>query len=220
MHRFTHIDGQIRSADARMCCAQAEASARIVVALYPWWEHPLYIAARASGTAWGFEWADEAERDLVIEAVHPHICELTGGRSATDVSFVQEDPRLWRFEDEAAIICNSDVDLAALFESVIRRKLPRVTRSILERYLSSCTQQRAPYSLGSFPYTLFHAVKEELGLMAAQIFIPREPSPRSIPVMMSIDDSALVIADDFVIEVPEFEHRPEWFRPHSRAGAG
>jgi hypothetical protein len=220
MHRFTHIDGEIRCADARMCCGEDEASVRIVVRLYPWWEHPQYIAARASGAAWGFDYGDDAARDLVIEAVRPQVCELTGQRSATDLAFVQEAPELWRFEDEAEIFCNSDVDRTALFDAVIRRKLPGVTSSVLEGYLSSRTQHRAPYSLGYFPNTLFHVLKEELERMAVRTHLSREPSPRPVPVMMSINDSALVIADDFTVEVPEFKHRPEWFRPPTRPGAG
>jgi hypothetical protein len=120
---------------------------------------------------------------------------------------------LWRFEDQSGIVCNADVEHAAPFNAVMRRKIPLVTRSVLERYLSSTAHQLAPYSLGYFPYTLFRVVKEELALMAAPVFIAREPMPRSVPVIMTIDDSALVIADDFVVDVPELEHRPEWLRP-------
>lgn len=213
MDRFTHIDGTIRRVDARMCCADDEMSVRIVVSVYPWWEHPHYLAARASGTAWSFDLEEGAARDLVIEAVRPLVCEVTGGRSATDLTFVQEGPQLWRFEDEAEIFLNSDVDRWALFEAVIRRKLPGLTRGVLEGYLGSRSDHRAPYSLGYFPYTLFHVLKAELGYMAARTYISREPSLRPSPVLMSIDDSVSVIADDFVVEVPEFEHRPEWFRP-------
>lgn len=220
MHRFTHIDGEIRYADVRLCCAEAEASARIVVGVYPWWEHPQYLAARTSGAAWGFNYGNEAVRDLVIEAVRPRVCEVTGQRSAIDLAFLQEDPKLWQFEDEATIFCNSDVDRVALFDAVFQRQLPGVSRNVLEAYLSSHAHDRAPYCLGYFPYTLFQVLKEELERMRTRTFVPREPSARTAPVMMSIDDSALVIADDFFVEVPEFEHRPEWFCPPSRAGAG
>lgn len=200
MHRFTHIDGKIRCADARMCCSEGEASVRVVVSIYPWSEHPQYAAARASGTAWG----DEAPRDLVIEAVRPHVCEVTLGRSAMILAFHQEHPRLWQFEDEAQIFLNSDVDRAALFEAVIRRELPGVTRDVLECYLGISAEYRAPYSLGYFPHTLFHVLKEELGRVAARTYIRRETLPRPVPVMMSLDGNVLVIADDFVVEVPEF----------------
>lgn len=220
MHRFTHIDGEIRHADFRLCCADTEASARIVVSVYPWWEHPQYIAARASGAAWGFNCGDEADRDLVIEAVRPLRCELTGYRSATNLKFFGEHPKLWEFEDNAEIFCNSEVDRAALFDAVIKRQLPGVTPAVLEQYLGSRTQHRAPYSLGYFPHTLFNAVKEELGLMAARTHISREPSRREVPVMLCLDDSVLVIANDFFVEVPEFEHRPEWFSPTPSAGDG
>lgn len=220
MDRFTHIDGSIRHADVRLCCAEAEASVRVVVSVYPWWEHPLYIAARASGASWGFKCGDEAARDLVIEAVGPRGCELTGHRSATDLVFLEDHPALWEFEDEAEIFCNSDVDRAALFEAVLKRQLPGVTRSVLEGHLGNSTPHRAPYSMGCFPYTLFHVVREELGLMAARTHISREPSWKKVPVMLALDDSIVVIADDFFLEVPEFEHRPEWFSPVASGGAG
>src|SRR5262245_35256134 len=116
--RFTHIDGEIRFAEARMCCGENEASARIVLSVYPWWEHPQYLAALASGANWSIKAGADAARDLVIEAVRPHVCELTGRRSATDLEFTQEDPRLWQFEDEAAIVINSEVDHALLFDAV------------------------------------------------------------------------------------------------------
>jgi hypothetical protein len=220
MHRFTHIDGEIRHADVRLCCAEAEASVRIVVSVYPWWEHPQYIAARASGAAWGFKCGNEAARDLVIEAVRPHRCELTGHRSATDLVFLEEHPSLWEFEDEAEIFCNSDVDRAALFDAVLKRQLPGVTRAVLEGYLGSRTAHRAPYSMGCLPYTLFHVVKEELELMEARTHISRKPSWRQVPIVLALDDSAVVIADDFFLEIPDFEHRPEWFVPAASGEAG
>jgi hypothetical protein len=33
--------------------------------------------------------------------------------------------------------------------------------------------------------------------------------------MLTVDDNVLIVARDFDVDVPEFEHRPEWFVPES-----
>ena len=40
-----------------------------------------------------------------------------------------------------------------------------------------------------------------------------EPEAAEMPVLFLIDGDDYVIAKDFEVDVPEFEHRPEWFRP-------
>jgi hypothetical protein len=37
---------------------------------------------------------------------------------------------------------------------------------------------------------------------------------------MSIDENVIIVAEDFLLDVPQFEHRPEWFRPRGPTAAG
>lgn len=52
--------------------------------------------------------------------------------------------------------------------------------------------------------------------MGVDVFTPREPAARISPVMLTVDDNVLVVARDFFVDVPEFEHRPEWFESEER----
>lgn len=36
-----------------------------------------------------------------------------------------------------------------------------------------------------------------------------------MPVLFLIDGHDYIIADDFEVDVPEFLHKPEWFRPRA-----
>jgi hypothetical protein len=209
--RFGHIDGQIASAEVCSRPQDEFATVRIVLRLYPWWEHPRYLAARDAGADWGFDYSDEALRNVVIEAVTPLLCELRAGSSATDLAFYTEHPVLWEFEDGADIVCNSDFEPRELIEALLTRNIPHVTPATLLRYLFPYAEHKAPYSLGHLPFTLFQHVKSELRRMEVGFFVAREPEARPSPVALSIDDNILIVAQDFFFEVPEFEHRPEWF---------
>jgi hypothetical protein len=71
---------------------------------------------------------------------------------------------------------------------------------------------RAPYSLGYFPTTLFRVVRTVLDRMGVRTFIAREPVETALPSLF-LCDGDYIIADDFELQVPEFEHKDEWFRP-------
>lgn len=51
--------------------------------------------------------------------------------------------------------------------------------------------------------------------MGVPIFAPREPEPRPGPVVLLLDNDDYLVADDFEVEVPEWEHRDEWFESPS-----
>ena len=188
--------------------------AHVVLRFYAWWEHPLYLAARAAGRPWGFRIGDEAERDMRIEAVASRECWLSPGRDATDIAFHTAHPSLWGFEERADIICSSDVDARALLAALMKRNLPGVTRpEDLAGYLAQAERYQAPFSLGPFPRSLFGPVHEELQRMGVATFVSREPSAGPDLVRLEIGDSIVIVAEDFILDVPEFEHRPEWFQP-------
>ena len=52
LDRFDHIDAEFVRGSAVV--TPDGWTAEVVVRFYPWWEHPLYVAARDRGDNWGF----------------------------------------------------------------------------------------------------------------------------------------------------------------------
>jgi hypothetical protein len=48
------------------------------------------------------------------------------------------------------------------------------------------------------------------------VFSPGSPRPPEAGVVFLIDDDDYIIADDFEVDVPEFNHEPDWFQPAGR----
>ena len=69
------------------------------------------------------------------------------------------------------------------------------------------------FSLGTFPRTVFLEVRSQLEARGIEFFIPREPKETEVPVLFMVDGVDYIIADDFNIDLPEFDHKDEWFRP-------
>ncbi len=215
--RFHHVDGEIVSVDLSFSSNGGPAKAQVVLRFYPWWEHPLYIAARDAGRPWGFTDTEAAARDILIEAVKPLRCDVRQGTSAIDVGFFLEHPVLWEFEQEAQIFCNSDFDPSSLVAALLDAQIPYVDEGTLLRYLPPIRNRKAPYSLGHFPTTLFRHVEACLRDLGVRLFIPHAPDPPEDLVALSVDDNVMIVAEDFELVVPDFEHRAEWFRPESTA---
>ncbi len=206
--RFTHIDATLVACN----CLPGADESRYVVRFYAWWEHPLYRAAIKSGENWGFTDVDEGARDVTVIAKNTCAVHLSTRANVTDWDFCEAHPALWRYEDRAEIFCNSNVDREALFDRVLARRLPFVDAAVLSEHLGLRARYTAPYSLGYFPHSLFTVIRAELEDMGARLQLPRLPERKETPVLFLIDGEDYVIADDFDLEVPEFEHRPEWFK--------
>ncbi|MFO0747847.1 MAG: hypothetical protein U1F43_19595 [Myxococcota bacterium] len=200
------------------------ATARIALRFYPWWEHPACRAAVAAGQPWGIAASDDAVRDLVVEAVEPLRCTLRADASAIDIAFVSEHPELWAHEPVGAVFCNSEYDHAALFDGILARRMPYVTASALARYLVPHGRAAAPRSLGYLPASLLRVAVEELERLGVAVYRPALPAlaPADAPdatdakpalVALLVDGEVTLVARDFMVEVPEWEHRPEWFQP-------
>lgn len=48
--------------------------------------------------------------------------------------------------------------------------------------------------------------------MGVSLFLPREPRFEPKLVLFIMDDDDFIVARDFEVDLPEFEHREEWFR--------
>jgi len=66
-------------------------------------------------------------------------------------------------------------------------------------------------SLGMIPRPLFLAVRDCLVSAGEQISSPHETRKRSVPLTCRANHDRIK-SDDFEVDVPEFESRPEWFR--------
>jgi hypothetical protein len=207
--RFTHIDATLIRA---RCALGDDPHAEYVVRFYPWWEHPRYLDARARNLPWAFGDTTAGEKEVVVHPVRPIAFKLSSRVNDTDWDFPDRHPLLWPYEEQAEIFCNSDVDIPALFHAVQEHELPFVTRSVLYEYINPLMPYRAPYSLGYFPTTLFRVVRTVLDRMGVRTFIAREPVETALPSLF-LCDGDYIIADDFELQVPEFEHKDEWFRP-------
>lgn len=213
MERFEHIDGSIVRAEASFSGSGIPSSARVVVRFYPSWEHPLFLAAREAGAGWGFTDTEAGAREMLVEAEGPLRFEVRAGDSATEMAFYTEHPDLWEYEDQGQIFCNSAFDPEELLGALLQEGLPEVDRGVLLRYLYPRPKD-PPFCIAGLPCTLFHPVTKHLRRMGVDVFTPREPEARISPVMLTVDDNVLVVARDFFVDVPEFEHRPEWFEEH------
>jgi hypothetical protein len=209
MDRFGHIDGSIVRAEASFSGDGRPSAARVVVRFYAWWEHPLFLA-READAGWRFTDADAGAREMLVEAEEPLRFEVRAGDSATEMAFYTEHPDLWGYEDQGQIFCNSAFDPEELLGALLQEGLPKVDREVLLRYLSARPKD-PPFCIAGLPCTLFHPVRKHLRRTGVDVFTPREPEARISPVMLKVDDNVLVVARDFHVDVPEFEHRPEWF---------
>ena len=131
--RFRHIDAEFVRSDVSLSPQGSHAS--VTVRFYPWWEHPGYLKARETGTAWGFTRAVEAGRqNVTVKAVVPYAARISQRVEVTDWGFSEEHPLLWDFAQEVTIYVNGHFDVLHLTERVLDRHMPFVTRRDLERY--------------------------------------------------------------------------------------
>ncbi|KKM70600.1 hypothetical protein LCGC14_1439070 [marine sediment metagenome] len=210
--RFTHIDAKFVSCELGF----GDVVPRYTVRFYPWWEHPTVVEALRTGKPWGL--TDECEvdvrdvRDVTVYPLGLAACKLSLCEEVVDWAFLESHPYLWPYEDSEQIFCNSDPPLDELFER-IQARLQDVPRAELYSYLDPLLPYKAPFCLGTFAFTLFNVVHGELEEMGVAVFVSRRPEPRPTPVLLLIDGDDYIIADDFELDVPHFQHNPEWFKP-------
>lgn len=206
--RFTHIDARFVSCELGF----DGVTPRYSVSMYPWWEHPAYIEARNAGKSWGFADCEGGYKEVVVFPQGLIEFRMSRCSDVIDWAFYEDHPLLWPYEDSDQVFCNSDPPLGELVERV-RKAIPHVPKADIYSYLDPRLPYKAPFCLGSFPFTLFAVVENELSDLGVATFISRRPEARTMPILFLIGGTDYIIADDFVVDVPDFEHRPEWFKP-------
>lgn len=205
--RFTHIDAEFVDVRIGLSSGRFE----FIVRFYPWWEHPQFLESHSKDLPWKFADTSAGAKEVTVWPINLREFRISAFPEVTDWAFLEEHPLLWTFEDSEQIYCNGNVDIASLIDRIVDRNLPFVSRDTIYRYVDPLLRWEAPYSLGRFPTTLFQPLVEELRAMNVPLFIPREPKHQTTPVILLIDGFDYIIADDFELDVPDFDHRPEWF---------
>lgn len=214
--RFGHIDAQLVRAEARVSPEGAEAS--ITVRFYPWWEHPAYISARNAGDSWGFSDTEARRRDVTVQAVAPCAVRISRRAEVVDWGFSDEHPLLWEFGELVTVYVNGPFRVDELTQRLLDQQMPFVTRSHLQRYLDPSWLPVSSRGI-TFPAQLFDPITHIL----SQMNVPTlRRSPPEVPGLVAflIDEDDYIVAEDFLVDVPEFRHEPEWFKPGSAEGAG
>ena len=215
--RFTHIDATFES-----CVISMPGESHYSVRFYAWWEHPGYLDL-AESDRWQAQWPTEAEKAVTVYPVGLIKACVRRTDDVIDWDFVDSPhPFLWDFETEEHVLCKGALPPGVLPElpSMIAAALPYHTdpaslSSLLNpmrwgdpRFAES---GRGGFSLGRFPASVVGAVRsvlDELGVgyLEQEPLIPSE----TLPVMLLIDGEDYLIAEDFDVDVPEFEHNPDW----------
>lgn len=213
--RFGHIDARFISSN----CNFNERTATYTVEIYPWWEHPRYLEAREAGGPWGFgEVPDAAYKRATVHAIGLFEAHLSPQDEVIDWWVTQRDPRLWPYEEWSSITCNQPLTLSLwldILESVRAELKLRCLTPLLE--VSAIEQihrhgASSAFCLGNFPYSVYVPLRKQLEARRIDLFDPREPEPKELPFLFVAGGDDYLIAEDFEIDLPEFEHRDEWFQ--------
>lgn len=215
--RFTHIDASFVSCALHL----PEGKCALTVNFYPWWEHPAYIEACQKGKTWGFADASaQGELDVVVYPRGLQEWHLSPRFEVTDWKFTEDHPLFWDGAwNGSTIDCNSPMSVEQVLQLVdlIRKETGRwrdpfefLTAPNFEKLLAWA--RGGSFRLGGFSQPLYDKVLEYLAQNQVQVYAPYRPAPESNGVVLTLDGGDYIIADDFDLEVPEFEHQAEWFK--------
>ena len=167
--------------------------------LYPWFEHPLYLAARDSGKAWGFTDTAGGFREVTVYPKNVAEFLLTRQSTVDDWDFTQEHPILWPYENSGKITCHSVLILTQWMEISAQVK-SRLTGYHREGNVAEYAMEQvyrwghtASFSLGSFPHSLFTVLCPILDAQNIHYFVPCEPKPKPLPVLFLIDGAIILL---------------------------
>ncbi len=207
VERFNHIDAELIRFTTH---AQGEETmVELTVRFYPWWEHPLYVAAIERGKPWGFSDDQKDVREVTVRAIRPQEVQFLPVRYVTDFEFTQDDPLLWK-RSQFSLFINGPLDRELLLEGLLREGT-HATRQFLSGYLLAPPPQPAPYAL-ALPIRFYEPALRILAQLEVPAFCPYPPT-YSPPLVAFYFGGGHILAEDFEVDVPDFIHKPEWFQP-------
>ena len=145
-----------------------------------------------------------------------------GDTEVIEWEFIDTDhPLLFRFEATAQVFLKQPLGGTELlrFLALVREAAPFTVEvedivKLLSPVVWADNAQRAtPCSLGHFPRSLLAFVSMALAQLGSNYTVMGEPEPRDLPVLFLIDGVDYIVAQDFDIDVPVFEHDEAWFAP-------
>jgi hypothetical protein len=214
--RFSHIDAEF----VVSTCDVAAGQCSYTVKFYPWWEHPSYLQAVERGLPWGFTDTQIAAKQVTVWSVQPRKCRLSfldPGADVIDWLFTEQHPLLWAYEDQGNLYCNDSVDGHRL-TACVREHCPDCPDHWLWALYERAQRFKAPFSLGRLPRSLFKLCEQVLMDMGVRTFAPHPPSNTKTPILFLIDGEDYIIAEDFELDVPTWEHSLDWWDPKVAEG--
>jgi hypothetical protein len=215
--RFGHIDAEFVKATSTL--SPEGGHAEVLVRFYPWWEHPLYLAARDRGDDWGFSSWEAGRREVRVRAIAPWAVRLSPRREVVDWRFEEQHPLLWSFAERSTVYANAPFDRPAFIDGLLALELPNVSERDIVSHLELPSTSTAPFGI-SLPAQLHGPALTVFRHLGVPVFSPGEPTVPAPAVVFLIDDDDYIIARDFEVDVPEFLHKGEWFQAGTSGEAG
>jgi hypothetical protein len=216
--RFTHIDATFES-----CVISMPGDSHYSVRFYAWWEHPTYLDLTEPGAGWQAKWPREAEKVVTVYPAGLIKACIRRTDDVIDWSFVDSPhPLLWEFETEEHVLCKGALPPGVLTDlpSMIAAALPyHADPASLASLLNPlrwgdprfAESGRGGFSLGRFPASVVGAVRSVLDDLGVEYLDQAPPVPsETLPIMLLIDGEDCVIAEDFEVDAPDFEHDADW----------
>lgn len=204
--RFGHVDGDFVSSSLGF----PESEPRFVLRFYPWWEHPDYLKARENDAPWAFADFEEGVREVAIYPRGLVAFAMSRYAQLTDCWFAESGPPIWPYEPDGQIFVNEPVDLDALAHAAaghLDASVLEVRRAV---DIPRSYAENPPFSL-RLPRSVLIASMEALDGLGVGYHRTYAPKEGPLPVAFVIDDDNWIVAEDFDVDFPEFEHRAEWF---------
>jgi len=208
--RFSHVDAQFVSAT----CSFNSGENYFKICFYPWWEHPSYLKAIEHNESWGFYKTLEGMKDVTIYPINLYEYKLSKIIDVIDIIFTPDHPLLWKYQDIGMLFCNSPFDMRDLIEKVVASNIPFVHQFNIFEFLDPYLSYSPPFALPQMPQRLFDIVKNALQEMNVKVHISKDTNNNNndTPILFLADEDNYMIADDFELDIPIFEHKTEWFK--------
>jgi hypothetical protein len=205
--RFSHIDGEL--VDYNFNFLNQDKS-YYQIQFYPWWEHPKYIEAIEKNKKWEFSDIDEGSKTVTILPVIVVETKISNETEITEIQFSDNHPLLWEYDDLVKIHINSSLDIGELEKWLETIDVYSEYTTDILSHLDPITEYKPPFAI-DLPLTiakLFITFFEDNSVKYLADISKLKPSNLKL---FLIDDDDYIIAHDFNIKLPDFEHKSSWF---------
>lgn len=207
LKRFTHIDGGPLS--CRLGFGTDEPFLKI--SFYAWWEHPKYIEALEKNKKWAFSLEDDSSKEMVIYPKDIMEFKVTSQEEVIDIDFPDSHPALWKYQDQGTIFINSKIEWENIVAGIKEHLNQYFQWKDIYGVLDPRSTHTPPYAVTQIPAEIFERVVNNLEINQVKYHISHKPAIPTIAKIFVINGEDYIIAKDFDIVVPDFEHRAAWY---------